>query len=118
MEIGFFQFRPVFGKVQYNVDQISQRLRTHHADLVVLPELCTSGYQFVTKDEVKAVAEPFPQGPSLQTFQSLAQEMKTALVAGFPEVDGDKYYNASVLDRKSTRLNSSHTDISRMPSSA
>ena len=26
--------------------------------------------------------------------------------------------NDSVLDRKSTRLNSSHTDISRMPSSA
>ena len=27
-------------------------------------------------------------------------------------------YWASLLDRKSTRLNSSHTDISRMPSSA
>mgnify|MGYP003344458629 CR=1 FL=1 len=26
--------------------------------------------------------------------------------------------NGSLLDRKSTRLNSSHTDISRMPSSA
>ena len=27
-------------------------------------------------------------------------------------------YHLSILDRKSTRLNSSHTDISRMPSSA
>ena len=27
-------------------------------------------------------------------------------------------YGTSVQDRKSTRLNSSHTDISRMPSSA
>ena len=27
-------------------------------------------------------------------------------------------FNALALDRKSTRLNSSHTDISRMPSSA
>ena len=27
-------------------------------------------------------------------------------------------YEKQVLDRKSTRLNSSHTDISRMPSSA
>ena len=33
------------------------------------------------------------------------------LAAGFLSV-------ASMLDRKSTRLNSSHTDISRMPSSA
>ena len=31
---------------------------------------------------------------------------------------GDKHLIASVTDRKSTRLNSSHTDISRMPSSA
>ena len=30
----------------------------------------------------------------------------------------DLQQNAKVLDRKSTRLNSSHTDISRMPSSA
>ena len=29
-----------------------------------------------------------------------------------------EFNNAAELDRKSTRLNSSHTDISRMPSSA
>ena len=41
------------------------------------------------------------------------------------ERDGDLFSNADLkrlivplLDRKSTRLNSSHTDISRMPSSA
>ena len=28
----------------------------------------------------------------------------------------DKDHNYMILDRKSTRLNSSHTDISRMPS--
>ena len=32
---------------------------------------------------------------------------------GFPTVEAEV-----ILDRKSTRLNSSHTDISRMPSSA
>ena len=38
----------------------------------------------------------------------------------FPQAE--KYYSEAIslpiLDRKSTRLNSSHTDISRMPSSA
>ena len=29
-----------------------------------------------------------------------------------------KYYKLGMLDRKSTRLNSSHSDRSRMPSSA
>ena len=33
-------------------------------------------------------------------------------------VDIHKKFNGTTLDRKSTRLNSSHTDSSRMPSSA
>ena len=35
-----------------------------------------------------------------------------------PEVDAEIEKDAEFSDRKSTRLNSSHTDISRMPSSA
>ena len=31
---------------------------------------------------------------------------------------GEKVFSRGIADRKSTRLNSSHTDISRMPSSA
>ena len=34
------------------------------------------------------------------------------------EVDGDLIRHAIELDRKSTRLNSSHSSVSRMPSSA
>ena len=34
------------------------------------------------------------------------------------KADGERYSTAAIEDRKSTRLNSSHTDISRMPSSA
>ena len=33
-------------------------------------------------------------------------------------IDDELHLNIQVIDRKSTRLNSSHTDISRMPSSA
>ena len=37
---------------------------------------------------------------------------------GQPLVDFTESFTAAAGDRKSTRLNSSHTDISRMPSSA
>ena len=38
--------------------------------------------------------------------------------SGNPERSNDYIKQARRIDRKSTRLNSSHTDISRMPSSA
>ena len=41
------------------------------------------------------------------------------LSTAFASTDSDEAYDwATMQDRKSTRLNSSHTDISRMPSSA
>ena len=46
----------------------------------------------------------------------LALTGKAPVVRKFPMVPGID--GAGTVDRKSTRLNSSHTDISRMPSSA
>ena len=44
---------------------------------------------------------------------------KAIKVAGEKGMNVDDHFNQAVdIDRKSTRLNSSHTDISRMPSSA
>ena len=57
-----------------------------------------------------------PQRPYTQDYIDL-------MLTDFQELHGDRLFaddHAIVagLDRKSTRLNSSHTDISRMPSSA
>ena len=41
-----------------------------------------------------------------------------SVTAGMAIYDTMQFVNNDVADRKSTRLNSSHTDISRMPSSA
>ena len=46
------------------------------------------------------------------------EEWLTKYLASLEEVDKKSDTLLAILDRKSTRLNSSHTDISRMPSSA
>ena len=51
----------------------------------------------------------------LLTSQTLWRDPETALTLGLNDFLMKEYEQA---DRKSTRLNSSHTDISRMPSSA
>ena len=65
-----------------------------------------------------------PYGWFLQQNTSILIKKATQDIVQFvngilsPIIDGTSRLMITVLDRKSTRLNSSHTDISRMPSSA
>lgn len=96
MRIGFYQFAPVFGDVPANRRRIASTLQTCDADLVVLPELATSGYLFLTADEVEAVAEPVP-GPTTDVLQRVAAERETFIVIGLPERAPEGIYNSAVL---------------------
>ena len=67
------------------------------AQLIVLPELCVSGYVFANREEAFALSEPIPGGPSCQAFEDLARERKIYLYAGLNENCGDRLYNTAVL---------------------
>ena len=60
------------------------------------------------KDQVQTTVS------SIKNVRVIANE----LTIGLPSSTSSRLSDSSLLDRKSTRLNSSHTDISRMPSSA
>ena len=97
MKVGLFQFSPDFGMVQQNLERIECVVRETDADLIVLPELCTTGYQFISKDEVDALSEPIPSGPSVQRLIGLCEDNKCYLAAGLAEKDGNFCYNSAVL---------------------
>ena len=99
MNIGYAQFEPVFGGVSANLDAMTRLIKTVAADLLVLPELATSGYTFTSRDEAKGLAESFDDSPSLDRLQRLAAERDCAFVVGFPERDGDNLYNSAALLR-------------------
>ncbi len=67
------------------------------ANLVVLPELCNSGYVFATRDEAFALAEAVPGGPTCEAWVDAARKYALFIVAGITERDGDKLYNAAVV---------------------
>jgi predicted amidohydrolase len=97
MRVGYFQFEPVFGEPKRNLDYVCAQLAKVTADLIVLPELFSSGYQFVSKAEVEALAESVPDGPTLKRLKELAGDRRLFLVAGIPERSGDRYYNSAVI---------------------
>jgi len=64
---GCAQLAPKIGQIEQNVDEASEAIRQlghAGADLVVLPELASSGYVFESKDEARALAQP-ADGPAL-----------------------------------------------------
>ena len=97
MRIGFYQFAPVFGEVKQNLDTVADRLEHVQCDLMVLPELFATGYQFRSQEEVEALAEPVPEGPTTTRLRAIAGDRKMHVVAGLPERHGGRCYNSAVL---------------------
>ncbi len=98
MKIGFMQFAPVLGDVQATMDRISQ-FSAHYAgvDLLVLPELCNSGYNFESAEQAWATSEEIGDSVFIQYLESLCQQHDCLIVSGFNERDGDHLYNSAVL---------------------
>jgi predicted amidohydrolase len=96
MKIAMLQFDPSFGETNKNLDRIQEALTGRSADLVVLPELCTTGYQFIDRAEAASLAEP-ADGKSAGRLAEIAGCCQAHLVAGFAEKSGGKIFNSAIL---------------------
>ena len=97
MRIGIAQTSPAFGELDRNVADALELMGEEPADLWVLPELFATGYQFVSADEARELAERVPSGFTTQALVKHAAEKGCHVVAGLPEKDGERIYNAAVL---------------------
>lgn len=97
MRVGYVQFAPEFGKIEQNLERVAALLHGERADLWVLPELCTTGYQFASPREVHDLAEPVAEGAATTFLISLAREKGCYLAAGLAERADGHVYNAAVL---------------------
>jgi 5-aminopentanamidase len=97
MRIGLVQTNPSFGEVAANVARALELMDTAQADLWVLPELFCTGYQFVSREEVRFLAEPIPEGPTSRALVAYATRRGCHIVAGLAEAEGANCYNAAVL---------------------
>jgi len=101
VKIGFVQLSPVLGEVGQTIRAIDGlRGRFESADLVVLPELCNSGYNFASLEQARRLAEDPHNGPFVTYLRSLCERHGQYIVAGISERDGatgDLYNSAVVL---------------------
>jgi len=97
VKVGFMQFSPLFGRKEKNVEKVINSLRGAKADLLVLPELFSTGYLFLNAEELKRSAESIPDGLTVSKLLEWAKKENTNLVFGIAEKAEDKLFNSSVL---------------------
>ncbi len=97
MKVGFYQYNPIFGDIKGNLHRVSEKIRELQCDVLVLPELAMTGYQFTSTEEVQALSELVPDGETTQTVIKLAKERSMHIVVGLPERKGEQCFNSAVL---------------------
>ncbi len=97
MRVGFYQFAPTFGRREENLERIAGALDRTDADLVVLPELCATGYQFTSDEEVAGLAEDAASGPTCAAIAGICRKRGIYVVAGIAEAAGGRTYNSAIL---------------------
>ncbi|MBU1023866.1 carbon-nitrogen hydrolase [bacterium] len=98
MKAGFLQFNPILGKSEKNVQKIKKLIDSaEEFDLIVLPELANSGYNFENLDEAMAFGEYPSNSPFINALIEICIERKCHIVSGFCERDDDNLFNSAVL---------------------
>lgn len=97
LEAVALQTHPVFGAVEANLAAAEALLGARTPHLLVLPELCSSGYAFRDRAEALSLSEEFPHGPSVRWLARQSARTGGVAVGGYVERDGARLYNAAAL---------------------
>jgi predicted amidohydrolase len=103
IRVASVQFESAAGDKSANLAKIEVFLQSAAArgvELIVFPECCITGYWFLrnlSREQLKALAEPVFAGPSSQALLRLAKQYHMTIGAGFIESDGEQMYNAYVV---------------------
>lgn len=98
MKIGFLQFAPLLADVSGTIKRLETLLQSGSlGDLLVLPELCNSGYNFQSRQQAEDSAESLADSTFIKFLQRICVRSDLHIVTGLNERDGGKLYNTAVL---------------------
>jgi len=98
LKIGFIQFAPFLCDLDATMEKLDRLLvGLKKADLIVLPELCNSGYRFMDRDQAWDSSEEIGQSRFISYLTAKCREADLFIVSGFNERGGSHLYNSAVL---------------------
>ncbi|EAL91797.1 hypothetical protein KXW98_007530 [Aspergillus fumigatus] len=116
MRIATLQFAPKVGDVEGNIKRTNELLNSGYAtgieslkpDLLVLPELALTGYNFPSLEAIRPYLEPAGKGVSAAWARETATRLRCKVCVGYPEIEvtadeessaqpQEKYYNSLLV---------------------
>ncbi|HSP65806.1 MAG TPA: nitrilase-related carbon-nitrogen hydrolase [Candidatus Deferrimicrobium sp.] len=100
VRIAVAQYAPTVGDLDANraaAVRWARRAAAEHVDLLVLPELASSGYVFKSEAEAAATAEDAHGGALVGALSEVCAEAGMYCVVGVNERDGDVRHNSAVV---------------------
>lgn len=107
VRIAVAQYEPHVGELEHNRTQAvlwATSAADQGANLIVLPELASSGYVFGDEAEAQHAAEDPDDGPTVRALREVCATHGCYIVAGISERDGDCRHNSAVLIGASGRM--------------
>ena len=96
VSLAIVQFKPVYSDLESNIKFISNTIKSDNSDLIVFPELATSGYFFTEKQGLNENSLR-SDGELMSNFQNFATEFNKVIVFGFIEKDKNSFYNSAII---------------------
>jgi predicted amidohydrolase len=98
MKVGFIQFAPALTDRDECIRRIDPLLsRCAGADLLVLPELCNSGYNFPSREASWRASEEIGNSVFIRFLETRCKQLGFHVVSGFCEREGEALFNSAVL---------------------
>jgi len=100
-EVATVQYEPSQFNKEHNINSLlllCEKAAKKGAKLIVTPEMGTTGYCFLNREEISSLVESIP-GTTTKKFQAIAKKFNCFIVVGLPEIDDETqlYYNSAVL---------------------
>lgn len=98
MKVTLIQFSPRLENPTANLERIQELLEdARESDLVVLPELASSGYAFGSREQALAAGEDLGDSHFLRALQEFCAAARAHVVTGICEREGERIFNSAVV---------------------
>lgn len=98
LKIAQIQYSPTLGEIEINTEKVKLLIeKCGDSDLIILPELADTGYNFIDKKQALRISRSLNDNPFIKMLTEQSKNSGSHIVSGFSEKKGNKLFNSSIF---------------------